>query len=99
MPLYEMTADAFRPLGRASFADLKVREREDLQRLLRTQIEVLADDLLVLTEEFGDWEDCRRRIDLLALDRQAKLVVIELKRTNDGEVVPRNGARELVVMW
>ncbi len=49
MPLYEMTADAFRPLTQASFADLKVRERDDLQRLLRTQIEVLGDDLYVLT--------------------------------------------------
>ncbi len=84
MPLYEMTSDTFRPLSEASFADLKVRERDDLQRLLRAQIEVLGDDLYVLTEEFGDWEDSRRRIDLLAIDRQANLVVIELKRTNDG---------------
>lgn len=84
MPLYEMTSDAFRPLAEASFADLKVRERGDLQRLLRTQIDVLGDDLYVLTEEFGEWEDSRRRIDLLAIDRQANLVVIELKRTNDG---------------
>ncbi|MHB9008543.1 MAG: hypothetical protein ACYDC1_16630, partial [Limisphaerales bacterium] len=84
MPLYEMTSDAFRPLSQASFADLKVRERYDLQRLLRTQIEVLSDDLYVLTEEFGDWDDSRRRIDLLAIDPQANLVVIELKRTNDG---------------
>ena len=84
MPLYEMTPDAFRPLSQASFADLKVRERDDLQRLLRTQIDVLGDDLYVLTEEFGDWDDSRRRIDLLAIDPQANLVVIELKRTNDG---------------
>jgi len=84
MPLYEMTASSFRPLSEASFADLKIRERDDLQRLLRTQIEVLGDDLYVLTEEFGDWEDSRRRIDLLAIDQQANLVVIELKRTNDG---------------
>jgi hypothetical protein len=34
--------------------------------------------------EFGDWEDSRRRIDLLGLDRDANLVVIELKRTEDG---------------
>ena len=54
MPLYEMTPDAFRPLSQASFADLKVRERDDLQRVLRTQIDVLGDDLYVLTEEFGD---------------------------------------------
>ncbi|MBL7647745.1 MAG: DUF4268 domain-containing protein [Candidatus Hydrogenedentes bacterium] len=84
MPLYEMTADTFRPIAQASFADLRIRERGDLQRLLRTQIEVLGDDLYVLTEEFGDWEDSRRRIDLLAIDRQANLVVLELKRTNDG---------------
>ncbi len=79
-----MTPDAFRPIGRASFADLKVRERDDLQRLLRTQIAVLGDDLYVLTEEFGDWTDSRRRIDLLAIDPEANLVVIELKRSNDG---------------
>jgi hypothetical protein len=84
MPLYEMTHEAFRPLSQASFTDLKVRERDDLQRLLRSQIEVLGDDLYVLTEEFGDWDDSRRRIDLLAIDPQANLVVIELKRTNDG---------------
>jgi len=84
MPLYEMTHEAFRPINRASFANLKVRERDDLQRLLRTQIDVLDDDLYVLSEEFGDWEDSRRRIDLLAIDQQANLVVIELKRTTDG---------------
>ena len=84
MPLFEMTSNAFRPLNQASFADLKVRERDDLQRLLRTQIDVLGDDLYVLTEEFGEWDDSRRRIDLLAVDPQANLVVIELKRTNDG---------------
>lgn len=56
----------------------------DLQRLLRTQIDVLGDDLYVLAEEFGDWEESSRRIDLLALDKEANLVVIELKRTKDG---------------
>jgi len=84
MPLYEMTPTEFRPINTASFAALQVRERDDLQRLLRTQIEVLGDDLYVLSEEFGDWDDSRRRIDLLAIDRDANLVVIELKRTNDG---------------
>jgi hypothetical protein len=85
MPLFEMTPETFRPISEASFADLKVRERGDLQRLLRSQIDVLGEDLDVLTEEFGDWEDCRRRIDLLAIDQQANLVVVELKRTSDGD--------------
>ncbi|MBL8854422.1 MAG: hypothetical protein JNK57_10660, partial [Planctomycetaceae bacterium] len=84
MPLYEMTNDRFRPIDEASFTELKIRERDDLQRLLRSQIDVLGDDLYVLTEEFGEWEDSRRRIDLLAIDRDGNLVVIELKRTVDG---------------
>ncbi len=38
----------------------------------------------MLSEEFGNFEDSRRRIDLLAMDRFANLVVIELKRDVDG---------------
>ena len=63
---------------------MRIGERTDLQRLLRTQIEVLGPDLYLLTEEFGDWEESKRRIDLLAIDSDANVVVIELKRTQDG---------------
>jgi hypothetical protein len=84
MPLYQITDQSFRAIPEASFAEMRIGERTDLQRLLRTQIEVLGPDLYVLTEEFGDWEDSKRRIDLLALDSDANLVVIELKRTQDG---------------
>ena len=45
---------------------------------------MLDPNLLVISEEFGDWEESKRRIDLLAVDREAKLVVIELKRTESG---------------
>ena len=68
----------------ASFGALNIRERTDLQRLLRAHPAALGEDLLVVAEEFGDWEDSRRRIDLLAIDRESRLVVIELKRTDDG---------------
>lgn len=79
-----MSQDAFRPLTQTSFADLRGRERDDLQRLLPTHLEVLGDELSVLSEEFGDGDDSRRRIDLLAIAPQANLVVIELKRSSDG---------------
>ena len=84
MPLYEMTSSSFRAVPEQSFTDMGIGERSDIQRLLRTQIEVLGDDLYVLSEEFAEWDDSKRRIDLLAIDKQAQIVVIELKRTQDG---------------
>lgn len=84
MALYEITTDNLHKLDETSFDLAGVRERYDLQRLLRSQIEVIAPDTLVIAEEFGDWEESKRRIDLLALDKDANIVVIELKRTDDG---------------
>lgn len=84
MALYELTSSTFTPIKRVSFVEQAIQERYDLQRVLRTHIQVIGDDLYVLAEEFSDWDDSKRRIDLLAIDRDANLVVIELKRSNDG---------------
>ncbi len=84
MAIYEITADSLNKIPETSFATEGIKEREDLQRLLVQQIDVLAPDTLVIAEEFGDWEDSRRRIDLLGIDKDGNLVVIELKRTEDG---------------
>jgi hypothetical protein len=84
MPLYELTLNDLQPLPVTSFAAEGIRERADLQRLLRDRIAVISPETLVLAEEFCDWQDSSRRIDLLGLDRDARLVVIELKRTDDG---------------
>src|SRR5215470_12922041 len=84
MPIFEITQSAIRRLNETTFGAAGIRERADLQRLLRSNIGVVSPDTLVVAEEFGEWEDSRRRIDLLGLDREANLVVIELKRTEDG---------------
>jgi hypothetical protein len=84
MAIYEILADAFRQVEETSFSEAGIRERADLQRLLRTDVEVVSPETLVISEEFGEWEESRRRIDLLGIDKDANLVVIELKRTEDG---------------
>lgn len=84
MPFYEMMADCLREVPATTFAAANIRERADLQRLLRNQIEIVAEDTLIVAEEFGEWEDSNRRIDLLGLDKDGNLVVFELKRTEDG---------------
>lgn len=82
--IYEFTSGRLEPLQKTSFSDESVLERRDLQAALRQNISILVPDGLVIAEEFGEWDDSRRRIDLLAVDRMANLVVIELKRTDDG---------------
>lgn len=89
MPLYEYTSTGIRPIQTTNFAAERIRERGDIQAHLRDQIDAIAPDCMVLAEEFGDWEDSKRRIDLLCIDKDANLVVVELKRTEDG------GAMEL----
>jgi len=84
MAIYEITPDRIHPIAQTTFAAAGLSERNDLQRLLRERIEILSPDTLVIAEEFSDWDDSKRRIDLLGIDRDAKLVVIELKRTEDG---------------
>lgn len=84
MAIYELTSDTIREIEQAKFSEVGIKERVDLQRLLRDQVEVISPGTLVIAEEFGEWEDSRRRIDLLGLDKSANLVVIELKRTEDG---------------
>ncbi len=88
MPLYELTGDTVEDIEPVSFSGLKLRERQDLQRIFRDRIEVICPQsdstdsmsMMVLAEEFGSWEGSLRRIDLLCLDSNSNLVVVELKR-------------------
>ena len=84
MPLYQISSNALCPLVSTTFQEENLWEKRDLQRLLKENIAAIAPDVLVIAEEFGAWSESGRRIDLLAIDKDANLVVIELKRTNDG---------------
>ncbi|WP_049535799.1 membrane protein [Vibrio harveyi] len=84
MSLYNIYNKNLIALTQTTFAAEGLQERQDLQEALKGCIDAIAPDCLVISEEFSDWEDSRRRIDLLAIDRNANLVVIELKRDEIG---------------
>lgn len=48
-------------------------------------IEAISPDTLIISEEFrlSTWKDSNLRIDLLGIGKDAEIVVIELKRTED----------------
>lgn len=84
MPIYKLSQNQIEPLTKTTFAKLGLHERHDLQRLLRKNIKVIAPDTMVIAEECSQWDASHCRIDLLCVDRCANLVVVELKRTEDG---------------
>lgn len=84
MSFFEVRDSRLQRVTPTTLAEAAIWERRDLQALLRQHLPELVPDLLVIAEEFGDWDDSKRRIDLLALDRDANLVVIELKRGDTG---------------
>lgn len=83
MPIYKINDKQLVKLDETTFRDQDLKER-DLQNMLKSQICAISPDTLIVSEEFSDWEDNRNRIDLLGIDKDASLVVIELKRTTDG---------------
>lgn len=84
MALYYLEEKSLRDLDRTSFISEGIKERSDLQRYLLNRIDIISPDLFVITEEFSEWESSMRRIDILCIDKNANLVVIEIKRDSDG---------------
>ena len=84
MPLFEIHGGALLAVPQGSFEAEGLSERYDIQQWIRKSPSVLGENLFVISEEFGHWEDSKRRIDILAIDEDANPVVIELKRTDDG---------------
>src|SRR5256885_1197090 len=63
----------------ASFSELGIRERGDLEQWIILHPDVLGERLLPITSEFSRFDKSSRRLDILALDADGILVVIELK--------------------
>ena len=84
MELYEWKGNDLEPVGRVTFEIEKLQE-QDLQRAVRDAPQVLEKELFIVAEEYSNWEDSWRSIDLLALDSDGRLVVVELKRTQTGD--------------
>ena len=85
MAIYSFNNNSLQKIETTNFSSEEILERQHLQSTLKRQIDVIAPNCLVISEEFSEWSGSQRRIDLLAVDKEGNLVVIELKRTETGE--------------
>lgn len=83
MSLYRIDDRELKAVPTTTFHEQGLQERRDLQKLIINQPNVLGGDMFIVDEEFENWSDSSRRIDLLAIDSDGTLAVIELKRTQD----------------
>ncbi len=74
-------------LDERRFADVNVRERDHLQEWLVQMPDALGEELLIVQKEFDGFAETRERLDLLALDKEGRLVVIENKLDDSGRDV------------
>jgi hypothetical protein len=63
----------------ATFQEIGITERGDLERWVARDPGLLGEPLLVVTSEFSRFEKSKRRVDILALDAKGCLVIVELK--------------------
>ena len=74
-------------LDNPNFRDLNLQERAHLQEWLAHEPEALGEELLIIQKEFDGFAGTWERLDLLALDKEGRLVVIENKLDDSGRDV------------
>ncbi len=77
---------------RIDLAAAGFKERQHLQEWVLAHPEVLGEDIKIVSSEFGRWAASsgaleRDRLDVLALDRDGRLIVVELKRDTAPDTV------------
>lgn len=77
-----------------TFAELKVQERKHLEEWIKANPDILgAEPLLLITSEYDRFDNSDKRLDLLAMDKEGRLVIIELKRDATGSLADLQAIR------
>jgi len=79
--------NSIKPLRARSFSELGFKERQHLQEWIAKYPSCLGEDLLIIQKEFAGFSDTQERLDLLALDKKGRLVIIENKLDDTGKDV------------
>ncbi len=73
------------PLTETSFEDSDIKEVGEggIEEWILKNPNMLEEKLLVVCNQFSAFENSQKRVDVLAIDKNGKLVVVEIKRTKD----------------
>ena len=71
-------------IDEVTLKEMNCKERTDLQEWIVSNPKILGEELLIIQKEFSGWDKTNERLDVLALDKKGKLVVIENKTDDSG---------------
>lgn len=87
MFILEPQSKTIKEIKKCTFKELNFKERSDLQQWIISNPSSLGEEMLIIQEEFDGWDSTKERLDLLALDKQGRLVIIENKLDDSGRDV------------
>ncbi len=85
--IYDKKTKRFSPGEETDFITHKIMERQDIEKWVMDYPEILGEELLIITTEYDKFDKTKERLDLLAIDKNGKLVIVELKREESGKSV------------
>lgn len=71
------------PLIKKEFKKIGIKEK-DIQDVVKHNPSILGEPLFVIGEELNLCQETKKHLDVLAIDKEGKIVVIEFKRNTDG---------------
>lgn len=71
------------PLIKREFKKIGIKEK-DIQDVVKNNPDILGEPLFVIGEELNLCQETQKHLDVLAIDKEGKIVVIEFKRDTDG---------------
>ena len=73
--------------NKTTFKANELKERQNLQEWIAKDPSVFGEEVLIIQKEYDGFLDTRERLDLLALDKDKRLVIIENKLDDSGRDV------------
>lgn len=73
------------PCEETDFKSNNIFERQHIEKWIENYPDILGEQLFIVTTEYDKFDKTNERLDILGLDKDGKLVVIELKRDDSGK--------------
>jgi len=84
---YNIKDKKFQSLQESSFSALNILERQGIEKWVEENPDIVGEELLIISTEYDKFDKTNERLDILALDKEGKIVVVELKRDDSGRNV------------